>query len=1313
MNVPTPFRYSMISLHKRNHKVTLHKVKSIPMNTEATWLSRHLQLNFKADRLSITDDEVIISETEWFASGLLFQLLRSANLQKVLSPENLSGFHREYEREHEQRIDLNDLIKKQWIRFVAGDIQVAAGISRFIFALHRSETDDFVKEYEKELLFLEKLRSQTWLGSTPLVVSTKAFNNILQNHKKQFSNTPSQEKLLELKITETSSDPDQLILSQKSELWRGLKEVLAARYWMALVKDTSYPDDQERLTDWKRIFLGDHYLSGHFQELLDNSSKKRLLEACLKLITTEKDLDWSEYEVTKWWWDGDMFHHINPEHFPYRFNFKPNRHFELFLDLDEFTEVFYWTTIQSSRSCFFFFVQQILHAESGYLTDSDHVFLKTRELCRSSGTKPYLLWILSSLLQEDYPEAIPYLLLERETAAWGMRLLEKLKPANQFVSHLDQWELRRVIKQQIDKVWLLGFDLMLDCIAASRYHHPTGRDVLFDTLYISTKQRLLNEFRLLGEYRPRYKKAKKILLAKRRSDHFQIGASSWSKPYLFPFLLEELLVSILANERQIPVHDIRSIDIGRWELYFLILELGRIPASPQEIDPLRQKLLKDLTKRTITTFLDEYRRTLNEEETDVQSNFAKSASKKKIKWQGEPFALSYLNWLPFVSTLVEQNAFRSFLQAFQFEIPDRQEGKELTDANYANVVKCRIHFRILLLIHETVFSNSYLFLNDHCDAGEILGKVEEEIIELSRNNTDRLQDGVIDLFNHLYEKQAFNSYGEGLLPHLFRTAVQFKPNNRKKLLKAFLQSDLDRLLLIYNFLKIPDELELVRNIILQIDVTAFLKKLRWWDTLENALVQAANSDDPFHHQLVEELLPSFEEHLNKIRSLHPQKVILHLQIKAIQAWKQDNLAALQSLSLPTDFHFLDEYAHGFSQFKQLILGSLYHKLGQFDEAIARFEQLQNQDPQNLEIAARLYYATTSKIVSDDQISKFALEEAYRKWEQFEINWLADKKQGHLNSFTDTINYCKLVRCHYQEDNGGFDFYLEKISQAYKYNQEVLQLVTKNYNLRGQAIIAEKWLIDARAYYQSTGQDSSAWIEELRKDLYRVDIRKDLRTSFSLMTDQEPTELVSLLPTRLSGSAQTVAQYLRFIVVEAAVELLYHITIFKPDENRYNDVLAMIMRARLLAWNWQVSEQSPGGFSGNIKSRDKPGARDWIVRASGRELAVFEGLIWTLKTADEYITDHLYKLLKRYAPTLQSGFLIIYSKRKDANFEKDWEKYQAIINTIDYGGRFQKKENMAVLATPAGDQNLKIGKTVYGSATNTIEIYHLVLNLSLG
>ncbi len=106
------------------------------------------------------------------------------------------------------------------------------------------------------------------------------------------------------------------------------------------------------------------------------------------------------------------------------------------------------------------------------------------------------------------------------------------------------------------------------------------------------------------------------------------------------------------------------------------------------------------------------------------------------------------------------------------------------------------------------------------------------------------------------------------------------------------------------------------------------------------------------------------------------------------------------------------------------------------------------------------------------------------------------------------------------------------------------------------------------------------------------------------------------------------------------------------ENRHNDLLVSLLATRMTLLNWTVPDQPRGGLSGEGK---EAGARDWVIRYAGGELAIFEAL--ELKSVvKRSIDEHVDKAVFKYdGPGLPQTYIVVYYKG-DSPWDEFWQRY---------------------------------------------------------
>jgi hypothetical protein len=1086
---------------------------------------------------------------------------------------------------------------------------------------------------------------------------------------------------------------------------------LAAQFWIFLIKEQSALDDEARLIRWKRVFRRDRELSGAFQDLLPGEYRKRFIESCLKLVLTETDLDFSDKEATKWWWDSDKIRkHNKVSEVPKGVYFTRDSHFNLFFSIKEFAFGFPGTELEAARGIISLCIDQILYFESQWVTESKNTFSKTRELFEQCLDKPFLLWEFSYVLKNHYPEALPYLLIDSKTAAWGMWLLEDIQylPSLSDTKYKVENNLRN--RQLISDIWLQGFELILQNIAQKRQFEEQS-DVLFDVLYFisyNSSEKIISErISIANEYNNRYLKAIE-LLQNFRLDNYHIK-DSLLQPYLFPYLIERFAERINSGSIALRRNEMKEFDVGIWQLYVLILKLCDTPFVTGEIEEGKKEDLRKLSKKTARLIVKFLKKEFSETEVTTYDYLNGEPTNRSVRWWSEPRALIQIDWAFLTQKLKEYRLLNRFINAYEFEIPDRNDiiqsntEKEVEEAFWmsefgqSEIKKYRIFLRVLLLMHEAVVTNQSQFLVARLNLIDICLELENMIINVSLHNKFSEEEETVDIFHPLFENSSYNSYGENLLSHLFKTAYFFSDSSRENLIKVFIDSRLDRLLQLYNFLSNPSEKEEIKTAIDKAEVEIFLKQTRWVKIYKDALVQAINSS--LNTTIAEKILKYLKVELKKFVGFEPVNKFFIFQVEALIILKKNGLKLpqrikqLDELIIPKDTISSNNPESDYLKFKKQIIAAIYSHNENLQKAIEIFEELAKVDPDNAEFTAQLYIHRTDEALISNQPDKNMLEKAYLDWIEFERRMYKNKEHLSINKFENQINFCKAIRSHYRKLYIDFDFYIDKLSLDYKFNKSILTLIIKYYRESRREELANECLNEAKDYYQYF-PENFGWIEDLGKELDKTAIREKMKNDYDRIFRQSATELILISPQKLTNNATTIKEYVLFHLVETATLVLDKIVSIVRGENRYNDIFVIILQSRLFYLSWAVLPEFPGGRSANTKINIKPGHRDWVIADSkGSYLSYFEALIWDKNKRNPYIKTHLTKLI-----------------------DDAWAKYKKFINSLKFKERYQlisKIKEQPELAKNYGTQNMKIATTEYGSKEDPIIIYHLYLNMSFG
>ncbi|RZJ90844.1 MAG: hypothetical protein EOO20_06920 [Chryseobacterium sp.] len=218
--------------------------------------------------------------------------------------------------------------------------------------------------------------------------------------------------------------------------------------------------------------------------------------------------------------------------------------------------------------------------------------------------------------------------------------------------------------------------------------------------------------------------------------------------------------------------------------------------------------------------------------------------------------------------------------------------------------------------------------------------------------------------------------------------------------------------------------------------------------------------------------------------------------------------------------------------------------------------------------------------------------------------------------------------------------------------------------------------------------------------------QNLSYLYKRIFDAVPEKLVQVIPAKINGKTN-LSEFLVQEFVHAADKMLDKIRSINEinDENKYNDLLEVILESRIYHYGWSVSGQHRGGFSG--KTGPQPGERDLpVMGADTKILAVGEALIYRAPTT---AISHLSKMFNYYHQR-ENLIIIYYNICDNVAFDKRWKDYDAkIISQCTFPNGYELNAPFQdVSADFKSRSSAKVGKTGHESGS---VIHHIFLQIS--
>ncbi len=1273
------------------------------MNSKILALAQQLKhRNRKRNFSRPANDEITQAEIKWNFSALIFELLKIADLKGDLKRNELTELHRDYQTENSVEINLEGLFSRQWLREVCGRIHIAARIRESNPSFDQIEGDYENKDIFKFLKYIRQL------SCVKLILSKNEARRIISQWKELFPETPEWEVFLELKLIAVLDDNS--IRLNYSEYWNYASDIIGVKYWYYLVGNET-TDDITRLRQWVAVMISANNWPDKLMDLMPTTEKKKFTEACFNLILCEPDLEWSKSEIDKWWWDDEMFADRRLSEVPGKFNLKANSLIELDLQLTELRNSLQWSEIHRSRTALGFFLTQILNFEAGLPENVYCPYEKTKKLAIESLQRPWIFSMLDRTHNEHYLlGALPHLLTNLKTVPWAMLKIGNLNEYNGH--HVNEEQLDR---QKVDsKEWLKGFEIVLNYLSHNLQDYQEENEVLFE-IFSPLLRKITNSWTsdlvassVIKEFLSRYNQS--ITLLENSIIEYRISLDQFIKPRLFPFLLSAYFNRINNNRSTLPQNELKSFDLVKWAQLLTVLRLCNIQLLEVEIDESIRNKLTDLSRKVTDGILDFYFKELNEQEQETQTIWEKEPTFKSLEWWREPAGIRVFDLKILVEKLEEYQLFKRFFNIIEWRLPEEHDailnGKTekvfsgYSKLNRSFIIRYRLHLRLLLLMHESITrERTWIDQNK-----ALLRKLEVEILGMSVQNREDM-NGHADIFNAHYENYSKNTQELSLVQHLFKIALQFETDNRLKLIKSFLDSSLDRLLMIHNFLEDFKERQSVRDAIKKIDVEKFLEDQVFITTVRDALIQATNSENDTE---IAKTLLVFLEKQRRPKFLKEEDAFINFQIKAILAYRRRNFDELLKIPIPESPIGLKEKRNEFEKIRNRIKGVFFIEEGKVEDAVEIFKELAGTDPQNPEYQARLFYARALHSLKDEKNAQIDIKEAFWAWSQYEDTWKNGGTPERIHAFGDTITFGKMVYHHWFEGDADFDFLLNRLTNQALFDKDTLALIVKNYNKREMPERANDFLVQAKKYYHDIGEpETHDWIMKLQNSLDKDGLTKALTDGFRQILDLSPEDLVRIMPPYLRNKSKSVGEYLLNLTIQTSSDLLTKINSIAEitPEDKYNDLFVLILQSRLRIWNWYVGDQSRGGGSSNNKTSNL-GERDWKIEVNNSEFALYEAMIYR---STSQIETHVRKLIEKYSATIKAGFMIIYYKKSRKKFEASWQIYCKTVNnmTSEVFTEWGAIEEDFNISPEIGRQNIKIGKSKHGE----VILYHVFMNIN--
>lgn len=335
-----------------------------------------------------------------------------------------------------------------------------------------------------------------------------------------------------------------------------------------------------------------------------------------------------------------------------------------------------------------------------------------------------------------------------------------------------------------------------------------------------------------------------------------------------------------------------------------------------------------------------------------------------------------------------------------------------------------------------------------------------------------------------------------------------------------------------------------------------------------------------------------------------------------------------------------------------------------------------------------------------------LKQANQDWENFVAN-LSDEEKKGLIDLMEPIGSNNLYYYVAIKDTQRFDQTINKLSNRYLYDEELIPTVYRFYSERDLHEVAFNYIKKAEKHLIESGITISKSIQNIITSSESSYLLKSLKSSLEIIGTLIPKNLPLITP-EIINDKRELNEFILSEIIQASKVMLEKIQGIKtiPHEDRYNDLVLATLRLRFAIWGWSIHDQPRIGSSPTGKNA---GEADIIIQVRSITIALFEAFI--LKGRNKSATQkHVLKSFL-YAKNLERYYMIVYFKGDSTNFDKTWDSYMKDVSASKFTPSFlfnEQREFEDLSAKFDDVSHFKIAKSSHGK---NVEMFHIMIDLS--
>lgn len=1194
--------------------------------------------------------------------------LSEGKVEKVLSKEMVEAEIPTYEDQHKVTLNRDGIFYVKWYNTEKEQF---------------SSLEHYFKhyiEYYAEFHFLQEL-SGIIVSETKLVISTDELVKIHTAHHNKFPAIPSLEELAEAK--ELFPTTGGYLLHLRSGIMAELIDPISGRLWELLLQ-SSGQTEEEALMLWMNKVEHFNMLADPFSHVT-SSSGKRLLDVAMQCVLNEPDLVESGQEKNKLILEGGHrlhYYTYQPEKIlagtP---DFNSEDIYELYHSIQAFDEHFQNNMLydQASRYTLLTLVRIIVLHDEQYSrkgNPAQEYFTRVKQLLAGSISRPYLLYQVTDTITQLRSKLLPYLLCEPNYTTLALAMLDELKLASE--------------EQSRPAIWRLSASLLLTMISVKGLPSSPASLIIY-RLFILINRKRMKQYPT-GKTLDRniaHHLSETVMEVLENHPLGLTHVNQSERQYLLPSLYEELAAYIIGySEQELSPTNSLYFPIFYWHGLSWLL---KISFDLRYTDQLHDK---DATRMEIANaFLHSYRLIMQQEQKTDWKNYSDHEEDKYTYWGDDGSRTEIPEWSLLAIVLHKQGKLSEFIvQDFKF----RKAEDKFDPLNRLTAGKIRAHISVLLELLKQLKQTGSRILFEKELLEEISKQTEEGILLLLQNHSHVPAEGKFDVLEEAHGL----TKTEPLISQIARALHGF--SHPHEFINAIIASgDMAKMLALLDHVTSESLRAIIINLIKDTNIDQLLESYHWVPEIEFVFVRISKYPELVEH--TEKAIGYWRDKVTKSKDNREYKETLY-NVELLQAYLKSDIELLNTIEPPP--RTFDQNTGGLSKtdYKDFYRALLLMK-DEPAKSYQLFDNVYSRKPQYLTFGLNRTLAKLALILKKTNNSSADMIAAYQEWTRFKESLSGTSLEKIEPEYSQTeLRFLQLLKEFEKADK-----LMEGLPVHIKFSPEVLDTRVQSLMERERIAEASYLVRQADEYHYYPGTPEPSFIAILKDRLDGLDRLEDLQGSYLRIMAVEPAKLVRIFPSSFNGQ-RTLVPFLIKEIALAVDKLLEKIKSIEEIglEDKYNDLVEVVINARISVWHWTVAAQSRGAYSGGGDTGKQPGERDLpIVDNNAAVLLVCEAFIYRDKKRTE---EHLQKVFNYHHRRDAFCMLIYDTGEASGTFQQHFSDYCSVIVP---GTKFPEGYEISgdiedVSKRFVGDHAaIRISKSTHKSGT---EVYHIFVNI---